>query len=318
MHYLEIDDTTHFGMTAIGDLQRSLRRAGMTPLGSRRARALGPRLLARTKLIRQYSRKLGHFFAPMMGLAEGSLFPYSLGMEFTPYCFDCWPIHYDWWERFFLRYKVRLAFLSIRASAEHFRSRIGCQTIWIPEAIDMTRYDSAAPLESREIDVLEFGRHYRWLRERIEQPLATNRFTYLHGPESYSHERPLFGDRISFASTLAKSKVTICVPRSMTHPDDHATAETITQRYLESMASGCLVYGHCPRELEDLFGYNPVVEMDSAEPAHQLLDLLKNVAQYQPLVARNLARMREVGCWDARVSEMILQIAKTSAAPLPL
>ncbi len=164
----------------------------------------------------------------MMGLAEGSLFPYSLGMEFTPYCFDCWPIHYDWWERFFARYRVRLAFLSIRTSTEYFRTRIGCQTIWIPEAIDMSRYHGAAPLESREIDVLEFGRHYRWLRERIKQPLATNRFTYLHGPESCSKERPLFGDRNSFASKLAKSKVTICVPRSMTHPDDHATRETVT------------------------------------------------------------------------------------------
>ena len=310
MQYLEIDDTSHFGMTAIGDLQRSLKRAGMTPLGFRRARALGPRLLSRTKLFRQYSRRLGHFFAPMMGLAEGSLFPYSLGMEFTPYCFDCWPIHYDWWERFFLRYKVRLAFLSIRASAEYFKSRIGCQTIWMPEAIDMARYNSAVPLESREIDVLEFGRQYGWLRETIEQPLAASHHNYLHGPESYANERPLFGDRTLFASTLANSKITICVPRSMTHPEEHRKAETITQRYFESMASGCLVYGHCPQELGDLFGYNPVVEMDSTDPAAQLLDLLKNVAQYQPLISRNLARMNEVGCWDARVSAMIAVLSE--------
>jgi hypothetical protein len=176
----------------------------------------------------------------------------------------------------------------------------------------MSRYNSAAPLELRAIDVLEFGRHYGWLRERIKQPLAANHFRYLHGPESYSNERPLFGDRLSFASTLANSKVTICVPRSMTHPEEHGAAETITQRYFESMASGCLVYGHCPGELKDLFGYNPVVEMDLVEPADQLLDLLKNVARYQPLVARNLTRMQEVGGWDARVSQMIRALSSVS------
>ena len=84
MRYLEIDDTTHFGMTAIGDLQRSLKRAGMRPVGFRKARAFVPRLLARTNLLGRYSGRFGHFFAPMMGKAEGSLFPYSLGMEFTP------------------------------------------------------------------------------------------------------------------------------------------------------------------------------------------------------------------------------------------
>ena len=46
--------------------------------------------------------------------------------------------------------------------------------------------------------------------------------------------------------------------------------ETLTHRYLESIASKRVVVGRCIRELEMLFGYNPVIEVDMADPVGQL------------------------------------------------
>ena len=61
---------------------------------------------------------------------------------------------------------------------------------------------------------------------------------------------------------LANSRVSICFPQSITNPERCGKVETVTLRYFESMASKCLIVGKCPLELRDLFGYNPVIEVD--------------------------------------------------------
>ena len=71
------------------------------------------------------------------------------------------------------------------------------------------------------------------------------------------------------------------------------------------MASGCLLYGHCPDELRTLFGYNPVIEMDVDDPAKQILNLLREIDTYQPLIQRSYQRMREIGTWDSRVPQIL-------------
>ena len=82
------------------------------------------------------------------------------------------------------------------------------------------------------------------------------------------------------------------------------------KRYFEAIASGSLVVGHGPRELVDLFGYDPVIAADLEQPAEQLHELLDGIEQHQPFVDRNLARLREVGTWDARVAELLQVLAE--------
>lgn len=40
----------------------------------------------------------------------------------------------------------------------------------------------------------------------------------------------------------------------------------MTHRYLETMAAGCIPWGHAPEELCRLFEYNPVLEIDRGDP----------------------------------------------------
>ena len=66
-------------------------------------------------------------------------------------------------------------------------------------------------------------------------------------------------------------------PCSLTHPERSGPVETVTHRYFESMASKCLIIGHAPRELIDLFGYNPAIEMQANHEFKQLQALLDKI-----------------------------------------
>jgi hypothetical protein len=77
------------------------------------------------------------------------------------------------------------------------------------------------------------------------------------------------------------------------------------------MSSKCLVVGHCPQELQDIFGYNPVIERDSIDSSGQLLNILADIEQgkYQDLVDKNYQQVFTVGSWDARVQDMLAVLA---------
>jgi hypothetical protein len=221
-------------------------------------------------------------------------------MKPVVYCFDCWPSEYPWWEGFLRRHKIKVAFFSANQSAAFFREKLpGLDATWIPEATDLGKYDPGAPLEARSLHVLELGRRYDRLHARITDALKKSRW-------KHRYEAPglVFKTRGELRRGLADTQVSICFPRSMTHPESAGQVETVTQRYFESMASGCLVYGHCPGELQDLFGYNPVIEMDVRDPIGQVLALVENVKAHQPLVNKNLARMSQVGTWDSRAANI--------------
>ena len=91
----------------------------------------------------------------------------------------------------------------------------------------------------------------------------------------------------------------------MTHPDYARGVETLTLRYFECMASRSLVVGHCPQELADLYGYNPIIEADLNRPGEQLREILGSIQDYQSLVDRNYQTTIERGTWHQRVREII-------------
>jgi hypothetical protein len=239
----------------------------------------------------------------MMGYSESRLFPRCLTREFIPYCFDCWPASYARWESFFRRNKIRIAFFSALQSAKYFVERLPeTLCVWLPEAIDTREYSCGSSLISRDIDVLELGRKFDWYHRAILQPLN-------QAGRSHLFERVkgqiIFPTRGELVDGLSRSKISICFPCSMTHPERSGGVETVTLRYFESLASRCLVVGKCPAELHDLFGYNPIIEIDAHRPSEQIIEILTEIDRYQEFVDKNRARLLEVGTWDARVKEML-------------
>jgi len=96
----------------------------------------------------------------------------------------------------------------------------------------------------------------------------------------------------------------ICFPQCDTNPFRGGNVETLTQRYWEAMLSGCLMVGRAPKELIDLVGYNPIIDVDWEDPENQLLDILNNVTSYQDLVDKNYSTAISRGPWDSRMNLM--------------
>jgi hypothetical protein len=75
------------------------------------------------------------------------------------------------------------------------------------------------------------------------------------------------------------------------------------------MASKCLIVGHAPQELIDLFGYNPMIEVQEGREFEQIEWVLHNLDSFSALVEQNYARLLEVGTWKSRV-ETILDVVR--------
>ena len=131
----------------------------------------------------------------------------------------------------------------------------------------------------------------------MTEPLRAAGRSYLY--EAVQGE-VLFPTPHSFVEALSRAKVSVCFPSSLTHPERSGCVETMTQRYLQSMASGCLVVGKMPGEMRELFGYEAVVDADMERPAEQLLEILASFDEYAPLIERNLSVVREHHSWARR------------------
>ena len=183
-------------------------------------------------------------------------------------------------------------------------------TVWLPEATDPSEY---CPLKSwleRDIDVLEMGRRYDAYHGSIVGPLAQASRIHLY---ERGASKSIFPERADLVDGLARTKIMICYPRSVTHPEEAGGVETVTHRYFQAMASKCLIVGHAPQELKDLFGYNPVIEAQAGQEFEQIDWALNNLNSLTELVERNYSRLLEVGTWNHRI-ETVLDVLQAHHA----
>ena len=274
------------------------------------------RLVSKLRLMRNFRRSPdGPVFVAMMGFSEGRTLPFSYWNELIPYAFDCWPNVYGRWTAFFRRHRVRLAFFSARQSAEYFRRELPTMTsIWLPEAVDPAEYNPSQRLADRAVDVLELGRKHDRYHAAVVAVLADQ--GKVHHYERVPKEK-IFPTRQALTEGLATSRISVCFPRSVTHPQETIGVETVTHRYFESIASGCILVGHCPDELFDLFGYNPIVEVEWGDESGQIARILADIESYQDQVDANYRRLLEVGTWRHRVAAIIEQVEASGLSASP-
>jgi hypothetical protein len=294
-------------------IDREMENAGIRPLLNNQtdAEIYAAKALSRARLVRNfYHLSTPPVFVGLMGFSESRTLPFSYWTEIIPYCFDCWPPHYSRWESFFRRHRVRLAFFSARQSAVHFINEIPeMASVWLPEATDPTEYSPARPLIERDVDVLELGRKHELYHVRI-----TGALEYAQKSHKYVQYMGMsvFPGKTGFVEGLGRSRISICFPCSETNPERAVTVETVTHRYFESIASKCLILGHAPKELIDLFGYNPVIEVAWGSEFEQIRSLLNNIATYQEFVERNYERLLEVGTWESRIAMILSEVRRHS------
>jgi hypothetical protein len=295
-------------------LERALEHAGVEPLPDSMSSpdSLAANVVYKFRWMWNFRRSsAGPVFVSYMSFLEKKTFPFSYWTEIIPYSFDCWPKYYDWWSSFYKRERVRIAFISARQSAEYFSRAIPeMKTVWLPEATDPSEYSPAKSLWEREIDVLEMGRRYEPYHDEIVKKLAQANRVHLY---ERGESKSIFPGRAELVDGLARTKILICFPRSVSHPEDAGGVETVTYRYFQAMASKCVIVGHAPQELIDLFGYNPVLEVQERQEYEQIDWVLDNLTSLTELVELNYSRLLEVGTWKKRV-ETILDVVRAYPA----
>lgn len=225
-------------------------------------------------------------------------FPYYATHEVIPFIWDCWPCYFDKMEAWFNRHNIRTAIFSSRTEMNEMKRRCPHVTmLWCPEAVDGSLYKEGKLLKERNISILEFGRS----NERILGKLEMDKHvcTYVDGKFIYSNEELL--------EAMGNAQITVCLPKSMTHPEIAEGVETLTQRYWEAMLSRMVIVGHAPQELIDVCGYNPVIELpnDRKDIHSMLLDTISNIEKYQELVDKNRRTALQKGVWSIRMKYVV-------------
>ena len=262
-------------------------------VGSKAGRALG-----RFDLLRNVGRLRGPLLYPTAWAGTKWLFPQGIWREPIIAGMDCWESDWDRWSRVLRRLRVRAAaFTSRQSAAEMARRCPGLHTLWMPEAAEVSQYSAERPLPDRSIDVLQMGRGYEAFDTPVRDHMKAAGCLHLQ-PQEGEH---LFPDRTGLLDALGNARLLVCFPRCDTNPYQAGSVETLTLRYLEGFASGCVVVGRAPAELVDLFGYDPVVGVDPGpKSGERVLQIIREIGSFQPLVDRNLHSVRERGGWPDR------------------
>lgn len=206
--------------------------------------------------------------------------------EVVPLVWDCWEEYDEMLCSWMKRHRVRACVFTSSLTAERISRRMPhLNILTITEGIDTENYGAGKELCDREIDFYSFGRQPEKLR----------------GTDFSGLNVAFSGSDSKFRERLQNSKVTIAVPRCDVVPTCH---ETLTQRYWECMLSRMVMIGRAPKELTDLIGYNPVIDIDYAYLPEQIRNIRDNIAEYQPLVDRNRETALRYAPWELRMREV--------------
>jgi hypothetical protein len=195
------------------------------------------------------------------------------------------------------KHQVKTAIFTSSQTAERMRQRFPeINVMYCPEAVDTSLYHAGKLLKDRQIDLLEYGRNSN---VNVNMDGRLNYVCTKVGEKSILTDEQLY-------TVMGDAKVTIALPRSMTQPKVAGDIETLTQRYWESMLSRIVMIGHAPKELVDLVGYNPVIEMDRDHIDEQIKDVLTHIEDYQSLVNKNLETALQKGDWTLRMKDVMV------------
>ncbi|MGP1536522.1 hypothetical protein [Bacteroides heparinolyticus] len=234
-------------------------------------------------------------------------FPFFYRYEIIPVLWDVWP---STWESLFSDLKLfecKMVFVTARDMARKISEELGIEAHWIPEGIDLGDYDKGNDLSERHVEVYELGRQKKEYHAILEKLHAAGIITHYYRNRYAEDGRLLqlaFPTAEELLEVLSDTKVLVSFPLTDTDPQKSGNLETLTQRYWEAMLSRCLIVGRAPKELIDLIGYDPVVNIDWEKPGEQMEELLKNIHTYQGLVDRNYATALENASWLDRVDKI--------------
>ena len=246
------------------------------------------------------------------GILEAA-YPHYLNYQIIPMLWDTWPKEQERLFKDLRILKCPLALVTARQMAERIKQELNIKTLWVPEGINTQGFITGDDLYLRPIDVYELGRQHLTYHRAIENAIYQGSIKTWKG-NTYNADGTLkllaCKGTEELKKTLSSSKVVICFQKSDTDKADASGGiETLTQRYWEVMLSRSVIIGRAPKELIDLIGYNPVIDVDWDAPEKQIAIIISHISNYQSLVDKNYATACKIASWDNRM-EMIKSFIK--------
>ena len=211
--------------------------------------------------------------------------------------YDVWEPNFEMFESLVRDSEINLLFLSSLQATEHFQQLNipNCKVEWVHESINPSDYKCKLWNE-RSINVISFGRSYERYHHEIYEGCKEFKINYQF--EDRADKKDVAAVRVkpstlqfptwkSFVTGLSNSQVCVCFPKSITHPKQVGNTSTLTLRYLQAMASKCLLLGTAPHDLKYILNYNPVIEVDWNNPVEQIRNILDNPSSYEALIEKN-------------------------------
>ncbi len=225
-------------------------------------------------------------------------FPDYARYEIIPLVWDCWPMYFEKTCHWLIKHHVRTAVFTSSQTADRMKKRFPQMNILaITEGIDTSKYKEGKDLNERSIDLLEFGRR----NKKVFDVNLPSNYKHLYSKNG----EHLFKTEQDLVNGLSDSKITVCFPRCDTQPQKAGDIETLTQRYWEAMLSKIVIVGRAPKELVDLTGYNPVIEIDKDYQEEQIIDIIEHIDNYQNLVNKNRSVAIKFGDWNSRTKQIM-------------
>lgn len=227
-------------------------------------------------------------------------FPDYARYEIIPFVWDCWPCHFEKMCRWLTKHDVQTAIFTSSQTAERIKKRFpSINVMFCPEGIDIQKYGMGKLLKYRCVDAYEIGGIDRsWFKRRYPSQYAVLFNKAKDWPIS---------DHWNYSNLLQNSKISIIFPKSDCVPEIAEGLETLTQRYWECMLSRMVMVGHAPKELVDLIGYNPVIELNRENAVEHISQILSNIddEKYQKFVNKNRQVALEMGPWSIRMRQVV-------------
>lgn len=227
-------------------------------------------------------------------------FPDYLTHEVIPVVWDCWPSLDKDVIKWFRKNKVKTCIFTCEESARRIKSALpNINILVITEGFDVTKCPPGPNLADREIDFYSYGRAPEILINCDMTPLRKERC----------------GNDNQLRYRWQNSKVVLALPQCDVLPERTGGQETLTQRYWECMLSRMVMIGRAPKELIELIGYNPVIDLrvplgsnrdDIAKSfVCQVKDIVAHIEDYQELVDRNREIALRMAPWEIRVEQIM-------------
>ena len=226
--------------------------------------------------------------------------PYAFKGNIVPMLWDCWPDTWKTLERDLRLLRCQVCHVTSTDVAKQLAKRLPqIKFIYIHEGVATNDYHAGAELSQRSIDVYELGDKHNYYHKRLIDSPHHEQWNFVYNADRKQKGMQLTFDSFSeFTQNIADSKIVVSFPKSMRDPRRNGIVSTLTIRYWEAMLSRCIIVGHCPQELIDIIGYNPVIEADFVNAAGQIDHILKHLDHYQPMVDYNRKMALKYASWQ--------------------